>query len=559
MNRPENHLKSAMLMLFYDKIRCNDCGWNMNRIAIYLNQHIDGVVYSAPNVLEHYSTDRSLLKFHPRIVAIPANTNDIRRLVKFSNQLAAKKISLPITVRGAGYSKTGSSIGNGLIISTEKLNHIREIDVRQRLIRVQSGVTLGELKKTLSVHGLDLPVSGDPHETIGGLIAKNAAASVNTEPKTITDFVEEAEIVLSDSSLIQTKNFGQWGLKKKLEQKNLEGEIYRQIREIISKQSETVVKIALTTQNRSGYSGIKSVQNRRSFNILPLFCGSEGTLGIITEVILRVEPVFESPKWFAIPCVDGKDFYRVAQLLKKLKFTDIEVYDASLFNQAESTGKKLGFYRRAPEDGYLIVANAKDDAHRDRRNKFRKLKKALAAKDKLIIEDVKNARDFIAVNENLLAFLNDAGASFFLPLVDGTYIPEEHQVEFLRGLQLMSEKFKLKLAVYGSVDFNTFTVRPSFSPATSEGRKALIAFLRKYLRLVEHCNGYLCGDAPEGRFLAMFMRPSEDAETLALYGKIKEIFDPYDILNPGLKQEVEPRNVLRHFRTDYNGGVNTVK
>ena len=76
---------------------------------------------------------------------------------------------------------------------------------------------------------------------------------------------------------------------------------------------------------------------------------------------------------------------------------------------------------------------------------------------------------------------------------------------------------------------------------------------------MDHCDGYPCGDAPEGRFLAMFTRPSEDTETLALYGKIKEIFDPYDILNPGLKQEVEPRNVLRHFRTDYNCGVNSVK
>ena len=546
-------------MFLYDKIKCNDYGWIMNRIAIYLNQHIDGVVYSAPNVLEHYSTDRSLLKFHPRIVAVPANTNDIRRLVKFSNQLAAKKISLPITVRGAGYSKTGSSIGNGLIISTEKLNHIQEIDVRQRLIRVQAGVTLSELKKSLGVHGLDLPVSGDPHETIGGLIAKNAAASVNTEPRTIADFVEEAEIVLSDGSLIQTDSLGIWGLKKKLEQKNLEGEIYRQIKEIIDKQSEAVMRIALTTQNRSGYAGSKSVQERRSFDLLPLFCGSEGTLGIITEVILRVEPVFESPDWFAIPCADVKDYARVSQILKKLKFTDIEVYDASLFNQSETTGKTISFYHKVPDGGFLIVANAKDDARRDRRYKFYKLKKALGVKDKLIVENEKNAHDFVAVNENLLAYLNDAGASFFLPLVDGAYIPEERQAEFLRSLQLMCEKFKLKLAVYGSVDFNTFTVRPSFSPATSEGRKALIAFLRKYLRLIEHCDGYPCGDAPEGRFLAMFTRPSEDSETLAIYGKIKEIFDPYDILNPGLKQEVEPRNVLRHFRTDYNAGVNTVK
>ena len=546
-------------MLLYVKIRCNDYGWIMNRIAIYLNQHIDGVVYSAPNVLEHYSTDRSLLKFHPRIVAIPANTSDIRRLVKFSNQLAAKKISLPITVRGAGYSKTGSSIGNGLIISTEKLNRIQEIDVRQRLIRVQAGVTLGELKKALGVHGLDLPVSGDPHETIGGLIAKNASASVNTEPKTIIDFIDEAEIVLSDGSLIKTDNLGSYALKKKLSQKDLEGEVYRQVKEILDKQSENIMKIALNTQNRSGYSGIKSVQEKRNFNLLPLFCGSEGTLGIITEVILRAEPVFDKPDWFAIPCNDAKDFARISKILKKIKFTDIEVYDAALFNQADSTGKTCGFYRKAPDDGYLIVANAKDDARRNRRRKFAKLKKALTGKDKLIVEDVKNSRDFIAVNENLLAYLNDAGANYYLPLVDGTYIPEEKQADFLRGVQLMVEKIKLKLAVYGSVDFNTFTVRPSFTPATSEGRKELIAFLRNYLRLVEHCDGYPCGDAPEGRFLAMFTRPSEDAETLAIYGKIKEIFDPYDILNPGLKQEVEPHNVLRHFRTDYNDGVNTVK
>ena len=221
----------------------------MNRIAIYLNQHIDGVVYSAPNVLEHYATDRSLLKYHPRIVAIPASTNDIRRLVKFCNQLAVKKISLPITMRGAGYSKTGSSIGNGLVISTEKLNHIQEIDVRQRLIRVQSGVTLGELKKSLGVHGLDLPVSGDPHETIGGLIAKNASASINTEPGTIIDFIEEAEAVLSDGSLVQIGKLGARGAKKKLDQKNLEGEIYRKIKEIIEKQSDLITKIDLTVQN----------------------------------------------------------------------------------------------------------------------------------------------------------------------------------------------------------------------------------------------------------------------------------------------------------------------
>ena len=87
----------------------------MNRIAIYLNKCLDGVVYSAPGILDGYATDRSLLKIHPRVVALPINTMDLRRLVRFSHQLNQKKISLPITVRGSGHSKTGSDIGSGII------------------------------------------------------------------------------------------------------------------------------------------------------------------------------------------------------------------------------------------------------------------------------------------------------------------------------------------------------------------------------------------------------------------------------------------------------------
>ena len=166
----------------------------MNRIAIYLNKIIDGVVYSAPGILEHYSTDRSLLRIHPRVVAIPENTTDIRRLVRFAYQLSQKKVPFPITVRGAGLGKNGSALGSGLIISTERMNAIQEVDIRQRLVRVQCGVTLGELKKALNLCGLDFPVYGDPNETIGGLIAKAASASDNTEPSTICSFIDRADL-----------------------------------------------------------------------------------------------------------------------------------------------------------------------------------------------------------------------------------------------------------------------------------------------------------------------------------------------------------------------------
>lgn len=527
----------------------------MNRIAVYLNQHIDGVAYSAPSILDEYTTDRSILKYHPRLVAVPVSALDFCRLAKFSTQLAMKNVPLPITVRGRGGSKTGSSIGSGLVVSTERLNRIQEIDVRQRLVRVQSGVTIGELRKALSLVGLELPIMGNPGETIGGLIGKNACASDNTDPRTIIEFVKQAEVVLANGTLIQTEKLNKRGLAKKMRLENAEGELYRRLNQLIVDYANIIENITPAEKDKSGYSGITRVKSKKGFDLLPLFCGSEGSLGIITEVILKVEPVFDEPDYVAIPCENAQQFARVSGELRRLKFTDVEFYDTELFNEVANTGKNSKLFRKNNDDGYLIIANVKDDIRRDRKRKLRKLRKVLPKNMRIIAKDESNEDDFVAFNENLIAYLNDSSSSYHLPIIDGVYIPEENQNAFLDSVTALAHSLKLKLAVYGSVDFNTFTVRPSFTPSTSEGRRTMIAFMRNYIDLIYKNNGYPCGAAGEGRFLAMFMRRYQDTNTLDFYGKIKHLFDPYGIMNPGIKHETEAAVVLRHFRADYDQGI----
>ena len=499
----------------------------MNRIAVYLNQHIIGVVYSAPSILSNYATDRSILRFYPRIVAEPINATDVRRLVKFSSQLATKNIPLPITVRGGGNSKTGSDLGTGLIISMSRMNRIQEIDIRQRLIRVQAGITLGELQKALALQGLDLPVRGHPSETIGGLISRNAIASNNTQPGTIADFVQAVEVVLSDGSLAEFSAINGATLKRKIKEQSFEGEIYRSVNDII----------------------------QRYVNLAPIFCGAEGTLGVITEVILRVEPVFETPDYIAIPVDNAKSFVAVTQLLQELKFTDIVFYDTELYNESDAIGKTSHFFRKASNDGYLILANAKDDSRSARRRKFRKLAKKLPNNIRSIRATADNESDFAALRENLLAYLNDSGQSYHLPLIDNVYIPTDCQVKFLNGVTELAKDLNVKLEVFGAVEHHVFTVRPRYTPSTVEGHKVMISFMRRYLELVYQCDGHAFGAAPEGRFLAMLTQRYREAELTQLYGQIKSIFDPIDILNPGIKHEIDSRLTLRHFRTDYNTGV----
>ena len=528
----------------------------MNRIAIYLNKSIDGVVYSAPSILEEYSTDRSMLKIHPRIVALPENTMDIRRLVRFSYQLAQKKVSLPITVRGSGYSKTGSDIGAGMIISTEHMSAIQEIDIRQRLVRVQCGVRLGELKKALNLCGLDLPVFGNPFETIGGLIAKAASASNNTEPSTIYDFIDRAELVLADGTLIEARNLSNHYFRRIKLNDDREGELYRSIDEMIESEWESVNRLPENKKNRFGYSGLGAVKTKHSFSLLPLLCGSEGTLGIISEVILKVEPVFDRPDYIAIPCKTATAYAYVVRELKRLKFTDIVVYDTELFNATASTGKSSRFFRRMSDDGFLVVANVKDDSTRERRHKLAKIRRILPDNLRIIEEDDENERDFIELDRTLEAYLNDSTSSnYHLPLIDGVYIPPEKQVDYLNNVTMLTHTMKLPMAVYGSVDFNTFSVRPNFNPTTVAGRKKIIQFLGAYLKLIAENEGYPCGEAPEGRLMAIFAQKFETPKTIELYKKVKQIFDPYNILNPGIKQDTNVKATLKHFRSDYNRGI----
>lgn len=143
----------------------------MSKLAKYLNQHISGNVFDRPSICAEYSTDRSILEATPRLVAFPENTDDVRRLVLFSDQLALRSFRLPLTMRGTGIDKTGAAITEGMIISTERMDQIEEVDLRGRLIRVQPGITLGALNAALGLQGLCLPIDYDPRSTIGGLIA----------------------------------------------------------------------------------------------------------------------------------------------------------------------------------------------------------------------------------------------------------------------------------------------------------------------------------------------------------------------------------------------------
>ena len=201
----------------------------MGKIARYLNELIVGNVFDSPEILEYYSFDRSVVQIKPKAVALPESTEDVSKLMRFCNQLALKDIKVPVSIWGSGLDEMGANLGEGIIISTEKLNRLLESDRRERLVRVQAGITLKELNTALSMYGLTIPIGGYETETIGGLISNCPSDVYSGKYGGIMNYVERIEVVLANGDVLQTNRLNNRILERIMQNKTTEAKIYRKM------------------------------------------------------------------------------------------------------------------------------------------------------------------------------------------------------------------------------------------------------------------------------------------------------------------------------------------
>jgi FAD/FMN-containing dehydrogenase len=527
----------------------------MNKIASYLNRHIVGNVYSSPSVIEAYSTDASVLKIRPKIVALPHNTDDIRKLVRFSNQLATKKYHLPITVRGTGLDKTGASIGKGMIISMERMNKIQEIDPRQRLVRLQTGVTIGQLNSALSLHGLTIPIAANPNATIGGLIANYHRGNKSAKYGDISDYVDQAEIVLSSGDVVQTDSLSKKQLSTKKGISGFEGNLYRELDNLIS-ESQEVISQLIDPKNidMAGYETVSQVRQKGSFDLLPLFFAAQGTLGIITEVIMSCELSAPEPTYVAVGLPDIEKTISFLNNARKLDLGELNIFDLKLISSAGTVGKTLSIFKRPLEEGFLVIAALDDIKSRKRHKKVAQLEKLIPKHAHFASSTPDNYEDFLEVSSILSSYLNNSNFEH-PPIADDVYISPGHLPAFISSLSDLENEHKTSLPIYGSFATNNYSVRPEVDMSSVAGRQFILNFLKDYAKVVESLGGYITGGSPEGRVKAMALENYIDPYLLTIYSELKRIMDPNDILNPGIKVGINLKSTVRYLRTAPNLGI----
>lgn len=530
----------------------------MNKIAQYLNTHMLGEVVVSPDVLKAYSHDASILQYTPDMVAYPRATSDIRKIARFSWQLADKGHTLPLTTRGAGTDTTGAAIGNGMIVATmAHMNRIFEYDAGQKLIRLQPGVTVNALVNTLSLHGTAIPELRWDHQmaSIGGSVASQRSA---------IEYVDQLEVVLANGDVLQTKRLNKRELDKKKGQQNFEGELYRAVDGLIEDNPDLLDDMVHNDDrlDHEGYVGLEAVKEKNgSFDLTPLFVGSQGSLGIISEMILKADFVNQSPAMVVAAFAERSGARDALDVIDEIDPTAVEYIDGKYFEAAKMAGKSFVFYDEAKEQfgsvAAVVAVTINDFNERARAKKMKRLLSQLKPLGAHVVADSDYINsDLRALSSVTYWLLNPEKAELSSPpVLDGMFIPLERFDVFADELDALMKHHHIALALYGRPQDELWYVRPLIRMATVADKQKLFRLTAELAALAKKHGGSPFGAAGDGR-LGAGLR-IESSKQHELFKKLKDVFDPHGTLNPGVKHDTTARDLARQLRSSYSGPSTT--
>lgn len=540
----------------------------MSKISQYLNEHLLGEVTTNAAVRRELSTDASMLTLTPEIIVYPRVTNDIRKVLRFTHQLAGKGHAISVTARGAGTDQTGAALTQGIAVNTTAhMNQIFEFDSKQRLVRVQPGANFGALQSALKLQGYHIPAFPDSYEysTIGGAVANNASGRLSGRHGAIDESVAELEVVLTNGDVIQTKRLSKKELGKKKGLQTLEGEIYRSVDNLIEDNTDLIDEQLNTgVINNAGYANLAKVKQRNgSFDLTPLFIGSQGTLGVISEMILKAEFYNATEAMAAVIVPDADNFVDLVDELRAIEPDSIEVFDGSLAELARKHGKRYALFSQlnGEDDTQGAIAGlalclVQDFSERVRKKKLKKIKKLVEKYGGVmeIADKPDGVRELASLRGTVYAAVYSEEKSGVVPaLFRGVYIPHDRFAEFRDALALMEKTTGVNLPYSGFATDGVYSFWPQFTFRSAADKQKLFKLYDTFAKTVYDHGGSVVAEAGEGRVKSPFVDKRVDTRLAEVFASLRAVFDPYTTLNAGVKEATELRTIVSHLRTGYDG------
>ena len=284
-----------------------------------------------------YATDASLYQVKPLLVAIPTCEEDLIKIVSL-----AHKFKVPILPRGSATSLAGQTTNEALVIDfTKYFNKIIKIRPESKEAVVQPGVVRDQLNMAAKKYGLHF--APDPattsRATIGGMIANNSSGTKSILYGKTIDHIKSMKVLLSDGTILTLNHCSPEEWETKTSENTREGEIYRKFRQLVFDHAQAInSQFPKVLRRVQGYP-LDEYIHTDQWNLAKIFSGSEGSLGLILEATVNLEPIPQYRAAFTLHYHDRLEAIREVKNMIPYEPAAIEMLDYHVFEKSQKNHK----------------------------------------------------------------------------------------------------------------------------------------------------------------------------------------------------------------------------
>jgi glycolate oxidase len=432
-----------------------------------------------PEDLHCYSYDGTAAPHLPAAVVFPENVQQVGRIMQL-----ASRYGFPVVPRGAGSGMTGGAVAlrGGLIMAMARMSKIIEVDEANQIAIVEPGVVTGDLQRTVRRHGLFYPP--DPASlnycTIGGNAAECAGGPSAVKYGVTKDYIIGLEVVLASGDIITT--------------------------------------------------GARTEKSVTGYDLTRLFIGSEGTLGIITKLVLRLLPLPPYKETFLLTSTSLK---RTTELVSEIlnahiKPCTLEYLDRTTINVVSD------FLSSPPPAGTEALLIVEIDGEQPVvAEQTRRLRELLADQSEFTLRQAGNEKEIEEIWQARRAISPSVLKLRPNKISEDVAVPRSRIPELVAFIEQLSRDLDLIMLTFGhagdgNIHVNIMLDRSDPDQA-ERGKQAKAALFRQAIAL----GGTLSGEHGIGFSKAPYLPYEFNDATIALMQRIKGLFDPKNILNPG--------------------------
>jgi len=437
-------------------------------------------VLTSPEDLAVYSYDGTFEESNPEIVVLPESTDQVSQVIK----LAAKE-RIPIVTRGMASGLAAASVpfSGGIALVMTRMDKIVELDLENAMVHVEAGVVTADIQTYVEKYGLFYPPdpSSIRHSTIGGNIACNAGGPRCLKYGVTGDYVLGLTVVLADGSILKT--------------------------------------------------GGKVIKDVVGYDLKSLFTGSEGTLGIITEALLKLTT---KPKYARTALVEFSSIEDASKTVNEILMAGIVPATLELMDQTAINCIEEALHIGLPTDvvAFLLIESdgVELEATTQEIESIAKICEKTGATKISLAKDESERANLWKARRSISPSLARLSPN---KLGEDITVPRNAIPEAVKRLKAISQKYGLTIVIFGHAGDGNLHPNILFDKRDPEQMKTVELMVAEVFEVALALGGTLSGEHGVGTLKRPFMEKALGEVSVGIQKKIKQVMDPLNILNPG--------------------------